>query len=188
MTVNGIRYIKYIVIGAFVFSLLGILTLNLTAKVWRKQEPRPFSMIEQDEGFFPLYEKDFTKTISIDKHPYTCRFFIFIKTPSPSELNLDNVILKLEAIKNEEIIGAQLIHGSTFCKFSSTSDLMHYAIAIAYNKRARDFSSTDKTNAPHETVMRCFKLREPGIYRLTVVQPCEKYEYAKSELRTARGY
>jgi len=161
------------------FLILGALVLAMKSfMAYHNQEPRPRSSVQQHEGFFPLYEKDCSKTISIDQHPNVLRFFIYIETQFLSDPKLDDVVLSLEAIKDGEVIGSQIIQGTSFYNMGKSGLSFNHLYAIAH-VYAKQINGTPKSY---------FKARNPCTYRLKVVQPCEKYEYVISELRTSRCY
>lgn len=161
------------------FLILGALALTVSSiKAYCNLRPRPHSVVEQDEGFFPLYETGFSKMISMGQHPLFVLYVISIETQSLSDPELNPVVLRLDAIKGGEIIGSRLIHGDTFINQAESEPGLNHRYTVA-SINSKSMSSSSETY---------FKLREPCMYRLTVVQPCEQYEYITSELRTVRCY
>ena len=150
-----------IVIASSAFFVLSLITLVLLVIAYSIP-----SYVLQKEGFFPLYEPGFTRTVSVDKHPVELNFSIRIETQSPSDIKLDDVVLKLEAIKDGRVIGDRLIHGHEF------GPPPHIYVII---------KSPSKNHSQVQEAY--FEYRKPATYRLTVVQPCEKYEYINTELQ-----
>ena len=165
-------------LGTAFLILGGLVLVTRSFVTYGNQNPRPKSIVKQKEGVFPLYEKNFSKMISIDQHPYFIRFYIHIETPFLSDPKLDDVGLRLDAIKNGQVIGSQLIQGNGFYRFCKPEPALTHLYAIARVHSKSVFGSTESY----------FKFREPCNYRLTVIQPCEEYACIVTELRTARCY
>ena len=183
-----------------VLAFLGIIVLALTPKMnaYNRKNSLRKSLVKQNEGFFPLYEKGFAKMISVAQHPYLLQFFVYIEASAPINLNWEDVILKLEAIKDGQVIGSHLIQGECADMYDSRSGLTNkYTFAVSkpigyYNPRNAEVTLNDYNNMRQMTTGKVsvyyFNMLEPGIYRVTVVQPCEAYEYTVTELHTYRAY
>ena len=189
------KFIKFIVIIAVVFFAVCILLLAISWNIYLRQDPPPYSSFDRKEGFFPLHEADFSKTISMEKHPIGARFFIFIETPSPIEPRLDDVVLKIEAIKDGHVIGSHLIQGSTFYKFGKPEPTSTHLYAIFSSQCEKLKSVPDsemrafyQKEGATDITLRYFKEREPATYRITVVQPCEMIPNIHMELQWSGSF
>jgi hypothetical protein len=168
---------KTLIVTTLMGVILGIPIAILEIKMYSNQIPPPYSDFTRNDGFFPLYETGFEKTVSLEYQPHTLIFSISIETQSPVNLNLDDTILNLEAVKDGKIIGTQTIHGYTFRKYGGLNPTNHlYAIVSANSK-----------NWPRND-NEYFKSRNPATYRLTVVHPSEKYKYVSTDLHIFGHY
>ena len=193
----------------FIF-VLNILVLVLSLKIIIPI-PQLFSRpVLQNEGFFPLYEMNYSKTISIDHHPFWLHFALYIETSYPLNLKWDDVVLKLEAIKDGQVIGTHLMHGSfdnvsrlepglinryTIVEVTTDKEIMRNSKSIVAAREEgipidskTTVDSYNNTGLAGKVNVSYFNFGEPAVYRLTVVQPCEKYEYVVTELRTTGFY
>ena len=137
-----------------------------------KKKPSKLSI--HSYGFFPLYETNFVKTVTLNQ-PYLLWVSIRIETLTPFNTDLTDVRLKLEAIKEDQVLGSLIIQGNTFKRLGiegSESQLDNQFDVVRISQ---------KSNTP-ESPLDCFKYQERCSYRITVIQPCEKYESVKTEL------
>ena len=132
-------------------------------------------LVNSCHGFFPLYETNFVKTVVLNQ-PNLLWFSIRIETLTPFDTNLSDVILKIEAIKNDQVLGSQTIQGDIFKRWGGDNlepKLTNHFGVVRINQK---YNAVPKNSLDH------FKYQEQGCYRITVVQPCEKYESARTKL------
>ena len=172
------KWVKSILIVIWIVLLSVVVLVGRGCYEFNNQVPPNFAQVEKNEGLFPLYEEGFSTTVSMDQHPYLLNFRLAVNTLEPLYFNLDDIVLKLEAIEDGQVIGSRLVHGSEMRHWggSGAGRETGYLLVRVHNKR----DSEDTKNY--------FGFRKPATYRLTVIQPCEEYDCVTTELRTDRCY
>ena len=172
------RMTRFLLIVIWVVLLGVIMVLVRGYRNAQNRFPPAKSIIEENEGRFPLNKKGFSKTVLISQQPLSLYFGIVIQTPQPSCLNLNDAVLKLEAIEGEQVIGTQLVHGDKFWGLTQPESVLTNRFSVFAIQHKGGSGSTETY----------FRLRKPATYRLTVIQPCEDCEHVETELWTTRFY
>ena len=165
-------FLKRALLAGIIFViLLSILQWFL----WRDASRKPPKLLNHSYGFFPLYEANFEKTVTMNQ-PNLLWFSIRIETLTPFDTDLNMVKLKIEAIENDQVIGSKIIHGDTFKRWRIDE------LEPKLTNRFDIVRINQKNGITPKNSLDCFKYQERCSYRITIVQPCEKYDNVITEL------
>lgn len=152
-----------------IFGLLVAVIAAATLKIIYNVHTRPGKLSSAQYGHFPLYEKGFSKTISM-RQP--ARFILYVSIVSELEMSVDtcDTIVMLEVLKNGQFVHVETVAGTSFRKLidDKKDDCLEKSFELLRFRLV-----TSPVTLKH---------LEKVVYRVTVVQPCMKYENLSTEL------
>lgn len=176
-----------------VLLIVVLIITSATVKLVYNSYTRPPKLCYKNFGYFPLYEKGFSKTISIQQ-PNLLRLESRIITSSRFVAELGFVVLKLERLKNGKLVDIKTIKleglktnmiedikTNQDNSFTERLEKSNHANHCITNVFIFPSISIDDYSLNNESSFK-FDYLEKAVYRITVVQPCDKYECLLTEL------